>query len=466
MMEDFISASVQHFTEFLTKHKVTFKNNHNFLVSFAASADDINLKNKIDFLIKHHEKSFYMEKPSDDFLILALDEVFSISENGDKRFASTEKKIKELKNCFISNWENFDVHFPLFIGGMKFNVEHSREVWNDFTDSIWFVPEIVFFRSKSKKFLLYNFYCNSVNDNLINKFKTKLETILSAETNTAEEKVKINSIIGNSPKDKKKWKNLVSSALEKIYENEIKKIVLSRRIEILLSNELNFDFTLSEFKEKYPKCYLFFFHIGKSTFFGATPEKLAKFSENKIELDALAGSAPRGSNSEEDLIFENNLLNNEKDLQEHNFVIEHIKDSLSNLSEKINIQDKIKVRKLTNIQHLHTSIEAKVDQDNIPFGILRELFPTPAVCGFPKDVSLNLIKKLETHNRGLYSGIIGWFNFNFEGEFAITIRSALTFGNKLFAFAGSGIVEKSQPDLEFEETELKFKPILSLLNEN
>ena len=134
--------------------------------------------------------------------------------------------------------------------------------------------------------------------------------------------------------------------------------------------------------------------------------------------------------------------------------------------EELTIEKKHSIKKLNNIQHISTSISAKMNSNNTPLNIIKELSPTPAVCGIPKEVSLNLIKKLENYYRGLYSGIIGWFNFNDEGEFAVAIRSALTYGNKLIAFAGSGIVEKSDPDLEYEETELKLKPILSIFNEN
>ena len=70
---------------------------------------------------------------------MGVDEIISISENGDKRFAATDKKVKELKNNFISNWENINLqNKPLFVGGMKFNVEHSDEDWKDFSDSTWF----------------------------------------------------------------------------------------------------------------------------------------------------------------------------------------------------------------------------------------------------------------------------------------------------------------------------------------
>ena len=99
------------------------------------------------------------------------------------------------------------------------------------------------------------------------------------------------------------------------------------------------------------------------------------------------------------------------------------------------------------------------------FKLLKELYPTPAICGYPKDTAYQMIKKMESHRRGLYSGIIGWFNFDNVGEFAIAIRSALSINNKIIAYAGGGIVEDSDPESEYEETELKLKTILNLFND-
>ena len=351
---------------------------------------------------------------------------------------------------------------------MKFNVEHPDDDWKDFSDSIWFIPEQVIVKSKENSFFFFNFIYNSSlsEENLIEKFKSKLQNLIKPFKVNTSENVKINRLTGNSPKDRKKWKALVNTCMENIFNHKIDKIVLSRRIELLLSGELNLDYVINHFKEKYPECYLFIFHKGKSSFFGATPERLARFCDGIINIEALAGSAPRGLSEEEDSILEKNLLDNQKDIFEHDFVVNHIKDSISALVENIIIENEHSIKKLHNIQHISTAISARMNSHHTPLNIIRELFPTPAVCGIPKEVSLNLIKKLENYYRGLYSGIIGWFNFDDQGEFAVAIRSALNSGNKLIAFAGSGIVEKSDPDVEYNETELKFKPILSLFNEN
>jgi len=97
--------------------------------------------------------------------------------------------------------------------------------------------------------------------------------------------------------------------------------------------------------------------------------------------------------------------------------------------------------------------------------LIKELYPTPAICGYPKDAALHLIKKSEVYYRGMYSGIIGWFNLEENGEFVVALRSALAVNNKITAFAGNGIVDDSNPETEYKETELKLKTILSLFNE-
>ena len=119
--------------------------------------------------------------------------------------------------------------------------------------------------------------------------------------------------------------------------------------------------------------------------------------------------------------------------------------------------NKIPLKKLHNIQHLHTVLNSELVEDTNMFEIIEAIYPTAAICGEPRDKALSLIKKIEDYKRGLYSGLIGYFNLNDEGEFVVGIRSALLHENKLFAYAGCGIVEGSDPEKEFQETELKLK---------
>ncbi len=468
-MEDFIDSSVSSFTNFLSEKKIILKEQkgNNPLVSFALKIPGFQFE-KLDSFIRYFERSFYFEKPASKFQLLGLDEALVIQESGDRRFAVTDKKIRELKNNFINNWDEIEIkHIPSFVGGMKFTVEHNDSDWGDFSDSTWFVPELMLLRENGQTYFVFSFLYAPPNslESVKNKLRNKLEIILKLNSQEkTKNKAEVRKIEGTSPKDKKKWKNLIEQALDKIEDKHIDKVVLSRRVEIILSEEPNFSEIIEQLGNNYPECFLFIYHRGKSTFFGATPEKLADFYNGKIEFDALAGSAPRGKDAPEDEKIERELLQDEKNLNEHKFVIDYIKESISPFTENMAVSKEFTIKKLANIQHLFTKISADLNSSSSMLNLIKELYPTPAICGIPKDSASNIIKKLETHRRGLYSGIIGWFSLNDEGEFAVAIRSAVNINNRVIAFAGGGIVASSNPDAEYKETELKLKPILSLFN--
>ncbi len=470
-MKEFISSAANAISEYISTNKSKFRESGaaHSLVSFAVPFEDFPFDEKLDFLIRLFENSFYFEKPSERIQFIGIDEILSVTENGNGRFAATDKTVKEWKKCFVCNWEDEGIaDLPVFIGSMKFTVEHADNYWQDFNDSAWFVPEILLYKKDTDSYLIFNFIYTPGTPRgvYVKKFEKKLESLFRSDyAPNQNRKPKILKIEGGGPKDRKKWKNLVNQALEKIDSGDAEKIVLSRKVEMLISGELDFSETMRRLRGKYPGCYLFVHHRGKSSFFGATPEKLVKISGGIWEIDALAGSAPRGKSDEEDLTLEQALINDPKNLNEHNFVIKHIKESIASYCRNIKVNDEHSIRKLANIQHIWTKITAESDDPVPMLLLLKDLHPTPAVCGLPKDIALQFIKKNEGYRRGLYSGIVGWFNFNNDGDFAVAIRSALTTGNKLIAFAGGGIVNSSDPDEEFNETELKLNPIMALFED-
>ncbi|MGA8264300.1 MAG: isochorismate synthase [Ignavibacteriaceae bacterium] len=467
-MEDFISRSVNSFSKFLSEKEdiLNRSKSQNLVISFALPGDNFELTGKIDEFLNISERSFYLEHPESDFIVVAMDEILNITENGDGRFAITDKKIKEWKDRIVANHEIIkDRHVPLFIGAMKFTVEHSDNEWKDFNDSTWYVPKIIILKIGKEQFFIFNFLYSPKSNfyHLTDHLRSKLEYLYKIKGRVkTSELPKIRKIEGNTPKDKKKWNQMINQALESIEGGWVNKIVLARKVDVLLSGEMKFENVISRFRRDYKNCRLFVHRSGKSFFFGATPEVLGKFSNGKVEFDALAGSAPRGKDEKEDKEFEKKLLSSEKDKAEHNFVIDHIKNSLSPVCENITEKENFSVKKLSNIQHLHTVISAELKPGNSILNVLKVIYPTPAICGSPQNEALHLIKKLENFKRGLYSGIIGWFNFENEGDFVVALRSALCSGNKLTAFAGNGIVQNSEPDAEFAETELKLRPIMSL----
>ncbi|MBT8387459.1 MAG: isochorismate synthase, partial [Ignavibacteria bacterium] len=218
-------------------------------------------------------------------------------------------------------------------------------------------------------------------------------------------------------------------------------------------------------EKKFPECYLFLNKSKKSYFFGVSPEKFISVNNGKIEVEAVAGSAPRSKRQPEDLNLENGLLLSRKNLKEHKYVSEFIINVLKEYSNNIQRSDNPEIKKLDNIQHLITKVSAELKAKDKLFELIEALYPTPAVCGVPKNDAIGYIRQLENYDRGLYSGLIGWLDFMGNCNFSVTIRSALVKGKEITAYAGAGIVEDSNPDEEFIETQLKLKPILMLFNE-
>jgi menaquinone-specific isochorismate synthase len=454
------SAISKQLSEFLSgKDVVREIKSSSRIISFAAPVTKV-FTPSVDHLIKKTKALFYFSKVTENISYFAEGELTSIIENGNGRFSAIDKKVKSLKSKFITNWDNIELRVPLFTGGMKFTVEHNDPDWKDFSDSNWIIPEAIFLTDNGDNYFIFNFYYtrHSSIPEIIRNLEDKLRLFFTPSEQNGLQPLRIITTTGESPKDKKKWKNMISKALDKIYENDVMKVVLSRKVEILLNREPLFAPILKQLENFYPGCGVFLFSNNTSVFFGASPERFIVRRSNQVIIDALAGSAV--NNQSENQLF------SEKNIQEHNFVIEFIRKSIASFSQKTELTRYHNTKKLNNISHIWSEISADLKDGNPLFLIVKELFPTPAVCGSPKDSALELIKKLEDHRRGLYSGIIGWFNFS-DAEFYVSIRSALCSGKKIIAYAGCGIVDGSDADEEFTETELKLIPILSLFkNEN
>ena len=194
---------------------------------------------------------------------------------------------------------------------------------------------------------------------------------------------------------------------------------------------------------------------------GCTPEKLVSVESSKVLTEGLAGSISRGKTASQDARLEQQLLDSQKDLEEHQYVVDAIQDKLREFTYDIKYPDVPTVKKITNVQHLYTPIQATLSGKPDPLELVEKLHPTPAVGGFPQDNALPHIQQLEQFERGWYGGPIGWLNTHGRCEFAVSIRSGLIQKNNIQFFAGCGIVEDSNPLTEWEETKLKLIPMLN-----
>ena len=259
------------------------------------------------------------------------------------------------------------------------------------------------------------------------------------------------------------FKSVVTSALNSIAIDEFSKIVIAHTTDIQSSVPFEIIKSLGNLRKLHPDCYIFSTSNGEGqNFIGASPERLISVQNRQLVTDALAGSAPRGTNNSEDLHLANLLLKNRKEKREHKAVSDYTIERLRSMGLKPQ-QLPLQLLKLSNIQHLWTPIYAHLPPDIEPLEIVSLLHPTPAVAGVSTEIACDKIRLYEKFDRSLYAAPLGWVDYEGNCEFIVGIRSALIDGDRARLYAGAGIVSGSNPDKEFEEVQLKLQSLLKAL---
>ncbi|QSG10024.1 isochorismate synthase [Halapricum desulfuricans] len=260
------------------------------------------------------------------------------------------------------------------------------------------------------------------------------------------------------------WREQIEAALSDIRAARLRKVVLAQSLSVDLAGPVSIPDALARLDGTYPDCYRFAFTPGDEagTFFGATPETLVSLTDRTVRTGALAGSTGRGDTRNEDEWLAEELLDSDKDNHEHDLVVEAIREQLDPVAERVTT-GKRSIRKLATVQHLETPIRAALDGDRHVLELVEALHPTPAVGGLPPDAALETIKSTEAFDRGWYAAPVGWIDADGDGTFAVAIRSALARDRTATLFAGAGIVADSDPDREWDEVQLKYRPMLDEL---
>jgi len=252
--------------------------------------------------------------------------------------------------------------------------------------------------------------------------------------------------------------NAVRNAVERIAAGEFQKIVLARVKDLCAKEPLHPMQALHRLRQRFDQCYAFSLANGAGqSFIGASPERLLRVHGGLLQTEALAGSAPRGATPEEDLTLGESLLSSEKQRHEQRLVFDAIVRHLAPLGLQLEFAPVPQLRRLDNVQHLHTPIRAALPVGVRALDVLSRLHPTPAVGGVPQAAACAGIRGMENFPRGLYAGALGWVDSRGNAEFFVGLRSALIDGHTARLYAGAGIVGESVPEEELAETELKFE---------
>jgi menaquinone-specific isochorismate synthase len=264
--------------------------------------------------------------------------------------------------------------------------------------------------------------------------------------------------------NQEEWNKAVDRALGEMAGGGVSKVVLARVQTVSAEGGLEpVDVAMNLWRDN-PGAHVFLFEpVPHHVFLGAAPETVATVVGGRFRATAVAGSVARGDSEDERKALARSLLRSSKDRREHQMCVADMVERLDAVSERVTAQAEPHVLTLTTIQHLETVIEADLRPDQTVLSVLDTLHPTPAVCGLPRDLALDFLLREEGFKRGWYAGPVGWFDQDGNGVFVPALRSAVGRGPEWRLFAGAGIVAGSDPRKEWDETRIKFQPVLRAL---
>jgi anthranilate synthase component 1 len=263
--------------------------------------------------------------------------------------------------------------------------------------------------------------------------------------------------------NKEQFCNMVEKAKHHIREGDIFQIVLSNRLSAPFEGSLFNTYRI--LRTINPSPYMFYFSGTDVEVAGASPETLVKLENGVLHTFPLAGTRPRGKTAEEDKALEKELLADEKELSEHNMLVDLGRNDLGKISRfgTVQVEKLHSVERFSHVMHIGSTVRGEIDEKHDAFDAIEAVLPAGTLSGAPKIRACQLIGKLENNKRGIYGGAIGYIDFTGNMDTCIAIRIAYKKNGKVFVRSGAGIVADSVPEKEFEECINKAKASLKAL---
>ncbi len=244
---------------------------------------------------------------------------------------------------------------------------------------------------------------------------------------------------------------MVEKAKHYLKEGDIFQVVLSNRLEAKMKGSLLEVYRV--LRTQNPSPYMFYFSGKDGEIAGASPETLVRLEDNKIYTFPLAGTRRRGADREEDESLEAELLADEKELAEHNMLVDLGRNDLGKISEigSVKVDQYMSIHRFSHVMHIGSTVSGTIRSDKDGLDAIEAVLPAGTLSGAPKIRACEIINELENNKRGIYGGAIGYLSFSGGMDTCIAIRLAFSKEDKVYIRSGGGIVADSAPENEYRE---------------
>lgn len=264
---------------------------------------------------------------------------------------------------------------------------------------------------------------------------------------------------------KEEFEEMVSRAKEYIIAGDVIQVVLSQRFTMEISTD-----NLSLYRALRvvnPSPYMFLLDFLDYSLIGSSPETLVKLENGEVEVRPIAGTRRRGKDRDEDELLAKELLSDEKEVAEHTMLVDLGRNDVGRIAVtgSVSVPEFMGIEKYSHVMHIVSSVKGKVKDGLDAFDVFQATFPAGTVAGAPKIRAMEIIEELEKEKREFYAGCVGYFAYNGNMDFCITIRTLLKKQNKVYIQAGAGIVADSVPENEYMETIHKSQALVKSIME-
>ena len=402
--------------------------------------------------------------------------------NGDLKMGEVTLKTNDPNHYLrqiLNNYKSphFD-YLPPFTGGLvgyfsydylaysepevRREVEDS-EAFKD-VDLMLFDQLIAFDNVRQKLILIANMKLNDVEVNY-NKAVLELRQLADLLRNGTKKQEPPARLLGEVQPlfDKEQYCAMVEKAKEHIREGDIFQIVLSNRLSAPFEGSLLNTYRV--LRTINPSPYMFYFAGTDVEVAGASPETLVKLENGVLHTFPLAGTRPRGKTEEEDKALEAELLADEKELAEHNMLVDLGRNDLGKISRfgTVEVEKLHSIERFSHVMHIGSTVRGIIREDKDALDAIEAVLPAGTLSGAPKIRACQLIGDLENNKRGIYGGAIGYIDFTGNMDTCIAIRIAYKKNGRVFVRSGAGIVADSDPEKEYQECLNKAKAAVRAL---
>lgn len=406
--------------------------------------------------------------------VTCKDKVVTIEDN-EKKVIRTEKPFQVLRGLLDQYNAPKIPGMPPFTGGLVgyFSYEmigYAEPVlklqssdFNDF-DLMLFDKVIAYDHLKQKICIVVNMKTDKVLENY-GKAVSEIEALTRfiLETAPIGKQLSYSKPSFTCNVTKEEYCRMVERTKEYIVNGDIFQAVISRRFETEYKDNLLNAYRV--LRTTNPSPYMVFMQNDDVQIISTSPETLVRLKDGKLSTFPIAGSRPRGINQEEDRALEKELLADEKELSEHNMLVDLGRNDLGKISEygSVKVTDYMRIQRYSRIMHITSEVEGRIVKDMDALDAIEAILPAGTLSGAPKIRACEIIEEQEKGSRGIYGGAIGYIDFTGNMDTCIAIRMAVKKKDKVYVQAGGGIVADSKPEKEYEESENKAKAVMEAI---